>query len=598
MLVPVHIGYHDDPQLPDSTSEEDFDDTYEEKVWNPEPPLDRSFAPSPARTREEKEILSLAPSLFTQRTFMMPRDDGTGYDYFSFEGRRHLPRIYDTPSRRVLLCCGRQVEKSTMLGNRAICYSALIPALRILYVSPSATQTKTFSNDRIKEPIETSPILRNLTTSMLSQNIFEKQLVNRSKITLRYAFLNADRTRGIPAWQLYIDELQDIIRDNIPVIEQCTSHAPDQWKAFVYSGTPKSLDNVLEEYRANRSTQGEWTVPCDGCGNWNILGTRNIGKKGPICSECGKGIDPQGERCEWVNGVTPDEERTKVPWESYRVPQLMVPWKIRNWNEVIHDYENYPIAQFMNECLGVSYEAGTRPITQAQLRAQCGTFSMSELDSIRTRSLAEPFFFGIDWGSGNNAYTVLVICTYVNDRFRMVYAHRFVGEDADPGVQIQKIIELARKYNVALIGVDYGYGFGMNHHLVREFGANRVHQFQYMARVNKRVSFDPKLLRWKAHRTEVMSAIFEAIKKGKAEFPRWEEFHKPFADDITSIYSEYNERLRMIMYDHKEPDDTFHALVFCWLASMIMIRRYDIISPSQEIDGKPISPYRGPSWQG
>lgn len=520
---------------------------------------------------------------------------------FSFKGRRHLPRLYDTPARRVLLCCARQVEKSTALGNRALCYSALVPSIRILYVSPSGSQTKNFSRDRIKEPIETSELLRQFTTRMLSQNVFDKQFINRSMITMRYAYLNADRARGIPAWQLYLDEIQDILRSCIPVLEQCTSHAPDRWKSFVYAGTPKSLDNVIEEYRANKSTQGEWVVPCEGCNTWNVLGEKNIGKKGPICSKCGKAIDPQGERAQWAWMVTPDEERIHVPFESYRISQLMVPWKIRNWHEVLHDYVNHPRAQFMNECLGISFESGTRPLNQAQLRVQCGTHSMSELESLRHRSLAEPFFFGVDWGSGDSAYTVLTIATYVNDRFRVIFMHRFVGEDADPDVQVKKIIEMGHHFNVATIGADRGYGFGMNSRLVRAFGNKRVHQFQHLGKLTKKVIFDPKLMYWKMHRTAVMSDIFEAIKKGKAEFPRWDEFKKPYAEDFTSIYSEYNERLRMIQYDHKRgsPDDSFHSFMYAWLSSMIMIPRPDIIAPSQESeDGKVLSPYTGPVYQG
>lgn len=582
-------------------SDEDVDDSWSDsETWIPEGCSEEPLAASIPKVAYSA-VPVLKPSEFTARAFRLPSDDGTGYAPFSFAGRNHLKRIYDSPSRRILLCCSRQTEKSTMLGNRALCYATLVTGMRVLYVSPSSTQTKTFSNDRIKEPIETSPLLRQLTTRMLSQNVFEKQFINRSKITLRYAFLNADRTRGIAAWQLYIDELQSILRDNVPVIEQCTSHAPDCWKGFVYSGTPLSLDNIIEEYRSNRSTQGEWVVPCSGCNNWNILGVKNIGKKGPICSKCGKAIYPQGPEARWAWMVEPDKERIRVPWESYRVSQLMVPWKIRNWNEVIHDYENYPLSKFMNECLGISYEAGTKPITSAHIREQCGTHSMRELDSVRTLSLAQPFFMGIDWGSGDNSYTIVTICTYVNERFRVLYMHRFVGEDADPGVQVQRIIDLGNRYNIALIGADYGFGFGMNHHLVRAFGANRVHTFQHMARINKKIVFDVKMARWKIHRTEVMSAIFEAIKKGKAEFPLWDEFRKPYAEDFTNIYSEYNENLRMIMYDHKagSPDDSFHSFMFCWLASMIVVRRPDIIAPSLEgEDGKPMSTYSGTLYQG
>jgi hypothetical protein len=585
--------------------EEDYDDSwYEDEVWRPESEVEEEPIVLERARDKLPEIPKILPSQFTSGVFQMPKPDGTGYAPFSFEGRRHLQRIYDTPARKVLMCCGRQVEKSTLLGNLSLAYMTLVVGLRILFVSPSSTQTKTFSNDRIKEPIETSPLLTRFTTSMLTKNIFEKQFVNRSMITMRYAYLNADRTRGIPAWQLFLDEIQDILRDNIPVIEHCLSHAPEMWRRQVYSGTPKSLDNIIEDYRANQSTQGEWVVPCEGCRHWNVLGEKNIGKKGVICAKCGKPIDPQGPRAQWAWMVKPDPtDPNKVPWESYRIPQLMVPWKLseEGWAEVLYGYENYPRAKFMNETLGISFESGMRPITTAQMRDACGEHSMNDLETVRTLSLSQPFFMGVDWGTGDNAYTVCVIATYVENRFRVLFAHRFVGEESDPNVQLKKLVDLGRHFNIAIFGCDYGFGFGMNHHLVRAFGAPRVMKYQYMGQLAKKVLWDEKMQRWKAHRTEVMSAIFEAIKKKKCEFPKWEEFKAPYAKDFTNIYSEYNERLRIVQYDHKpgNPDDTFHAFTYAWLASMIVIPRPDIISPSKEDeDGRPISPYSGPVDQG
>lgn len=591
---------------------EDWDDTWhEDEIWRPEEETiveEKMVQQQVAEaTHNLPDIPRIRPSQFTKGVFMMPKEDGTGYAPFSFDDRRHMIRIYDTPAKNVLLCCGRQVEKSTLLGNTILSYMTLAVGLRALYVSPSSTQTKTFSNDRIKEAIETSPILTRFTTAMLAKNIFEKQFVNRSLLTLRYAYLNADRTRGIPAWQLYLDEIQDILRDNIPVIEHCLSHAPEMWKRKVYSGTPKSLDNIIEEYRGDMSTQTEWMVPCDCTGgeggrHWNILDEGSIGKKGPICTKCGKLIHPQGPESQWVHQIKPDPtDVNKVPWESYRIPQLMVPWKIRNWHEVLYDYENHPRAQFMNEVMGRSYESGLRPITQAQLRDACGTHRMADLEKVRALSLAQPFFAGVDWGTGDRGYTILTISTYVENRFRVLFMKRFVGEEADPGVQIHMIIEMCRHFNVALIGCDYGFGFGMNHHLVREFGAEKVHTYQYIANFGKKVEFDPKMGRWKVNRTDVMSGIFEAIKKKKCEFPHWDDFQNPFAKDFINIYSEYNDRLRMIQYDHKSgnPDDSFHSFLYSWIVSMLLVPRPDIIAPTQEdSDGNHVSQYQGPVSQG
>lgn len=955
---------------------EAYDDTwYDDEVWRPEETIEEQPIVLERARKALPKVPRVSPSKFTEGVFHMPKEDGSGYAPFTFEGRRHMQRIYDTPAKKVLLCCGRQVEKSTLLGNVALTYMTLVVALRILFVSPSSTQTKTFSNDRLKEPIETSPLLSRFTTSMLTKNILEKQFVNRSMITLRYAFMNADRcvvgstrvhfadgstatveevyehleryrgrrvwsadaagkevvaaavtdavyqgerevftvrlvggaelqctsnqplltwagwkqldelvpgdivavprrvahgagidrpveefrlvgyllggerhgykkrlkelgvigadhstkriphelfagdaeqisallgglystggwasvsksgqyeigycsnsrqllvdmrqlllrfgvhayisrqkgpstekelgahtlsirhrdsvkhfaacipvpgkqaavdralqaarrvsrkkddhdrvpfsyaearaylkeryglsthsawvkhriqlrpgstkdsigssvlyswgaklgddwlmhlatsplgwacieevtpagkkptydltvpgpenylsdglyvhnTRGIPAWQLFLDEIQDILKDNIPVIEHCLSHAPEQWRRQVYSGTPKSLDNIIEEYRANKSTQGEWVVPCEACNHWNILGEKNIGKKGVICAKCGKGINPQSKRAQWAWMVQPDpQDPNKVPWESYRIPQLMVPWKLTEdgWSEILYGYENYPRAKFMNECLGLSYESGLRPITQAQIRDACGTHRIRELEKVRNLSLAQPFFMGVDWGTGDQSYTVVVIATYVENRFRVVFAHRFVGEESDPAIQVKMLVELATRFNIALIGADYGFGFGSNHHLTRAFGAQKVHAYQHTGSLGRKVEYDEKMGRWKTNRTEVMSAIFEAIKKKKCEFPHWDDWEKPFAKDFTNIYSEYNEKLRMVQYDHRpgNPDDTFHAFLYAWLVSMLMVPRPDIIAPNKEdADGNQTSQYRGPIDQG
>ncbi len=553
---------------------------------------------------------SLAPSDFVKVAFRITDEEGV-INPFSFEGRRHMFRPYNTPANRVLLCTARQVEKSTLLGNTALTYSCLIPGYKTLYVSPSATQTKTFSNDRLKEPIETSEVLKAYTTPRMSMNIFEKQFINWSKITLRYAFLTADRVRGIPSWGLMLDEIQDILKDNIPVIEQCTAHAPKHMKRFRYAGTPKSLDNVLEYYRANFSTQGEWVVPCDFCGSgakgttgryWNILGEKNIGLKGLICERCGKPLNPQHPDAQWAFMVPYDAEST--PFESYRIPQLMVPWK--PWSEILLDYRRYPRNQFYNEVLGMSFDSGVRPLTLTQVKECCDpNLSMDERTLLKFENLghSQEIFMGCDWGSGENTYTVVTLGTYIDMKFTVFYVHRFTGEDLEPPRQLEKIVGLVRRFNVNLIGADYGGGFDRNDHLTRVFGPEKIGKYQYLARTKQKVAWDPALRRYKVHRTEVMSDVFNAIKRKQLIFPRWEEFNLPYAQDMCNIFSEYNESLRQIQYDttHGNTDDTFHSVLYCLLVSMIRFRRPDIIAPRREDpNAGPLqsSTYTGPTNQG
>jgi len=605
-VYPDDLSEHPDDTGVDGTplSEEELQKIQFGGYWVPEAEkyedfFEDEFTPSSV-IEAPPQIL---PSRFTEYAFRMPTPDG--YENFSFEGRRHLRQIYDTPIKRVLLMCGRQVEKSTLLGNRSLSYCCLIPSYKVLYVSPSATQTKTFSNDRIKEPIETSPVLRAFTTHMLSQNIFEKQFINRSKITLRNAFLNADRARGVPAHMLDIDELQNILSDNIPVIEQCLSHSPEEMKRYVYSGTPLTLDNVIEEYWSNRSTQNQWVVPCECTGGeggrfWNILGEKNIGLKHLICERCGKQIHPMTPDAQWACSVEHDPVHT--PFEGFRIPQLMVPWL--DWDELLYNFEHYGRNKFYNEVLGISYDTGLRPLTSAQIRNCCNeNVFMADAHKYQAMGFGQEIFAGIDWGTGEHSYTVLSLGTYIGSKFRIFYIHRFVGEDTEPERQLQKIEEICRAYNVRIIGADYGGGHYPNDFLVRRFGRERVMRYQYAARLSAKVRWESKLQRWIAHRTEVMSAIFNSIKRGTVfEFPRWKEFKAPYGQDMLNIFSEYNERIRMIQYGHTagKTDDGFHSILYCFLASMITKPRPDVIAPSKDANavGSVWSSYSGTTYQG
>lgn len=590
---------------------EDLDDTwYDDQIWRPpEEVLPQEEPILLARTIKNLPVLPrVRPSQYAQFAFRFPAadeeglgTDGSGYDRFSFEGRRHMQRLYDTPAKRILLFCGRQVEKSTLLGNRALCYMSLVKDFRVLYVSASATQAKKFSADRIREPIETSPVLRRFTTTMLSSNILEKQFVNRSQITMRYAYLNADRTRGIPADLLCIDEFQDILGDNVPVIEQCLSHGRDRWKMYLYAGTPKSLDNSLEKYWSSYSTQNEWVIPHDckkgeGGRYWNEgLNERNIGKRGLICANCGTLINPMCEDAQWATTGDPNAD-----FEGYRIPQLMVPWV--DWkHDIVLNYDRYPRDKFYNEVLGLSYDSGLRPLTRAQIRDNCNPdLSMNDIENYRNIGYGQSIYAGIDWGTGENSYTVIVLATYIDMRFRVFFAHRFTGEETDPDVQLARIKELIQFFNVKLIGCDYGGGYDRNHHLVRAYGPKRVWTFQHLGRALRKVQYDPKMGRFKVARSEVMGDFFNAIKRGKAEFPKWEEWKEPFAQDMLNIFSEFNENLRQLQYKHSQdnPDDTFHSLMYAWLVSMIEKPRPDIIVPNREVNGQPVSSYQGPLDQG
>jgi len=519
---------------------------------------------------------------------------------FNFEGREYLAPVYNRSDKRILLKTARQVEKSTFLANNLVVTSSVIPFNKSLYVSPSHTQTRQFSSEKLKPAIEKSPLIwRYLQDSTVSNQVFEKGFTNGSFIFLRSAFRSADRARGISARVLTLDEIQDLLISDIPVIMECTSHFED---STVYmAGTPKSFDNPIEQYW-EESTQNEWLVPC-GCGEWNFLDETNIlptemytsGKvpPGPVCSKCSKPIDVT--KGKWFS-LAPTKMIT-----GYRIPQLMVPWIIstlEQWMKLLWKRDNYPYGQFANEVLGLSYDAASKPITRAHIMKACEPYDLwnpNRLDNATvTKARRVQLVGGVDWGEGNDgsekspsgklrhaSYTVFTVGYYETyKKFKVVLVKRYMGKEIDPDYVVADICRLVMSLGIKVVGADWGHGWGVNNTLIRKLGVNKVMVYQYLPKLKERIKWDKIGIRWQLQRNLVMSELFYDIKSGYVAFPRWEQF-EPYAKDILAIYSEYSDYMREIRYDHKtsDPDDFFHSLLLCKQTADIYLnksRRYTI----------------------
>jgi len=203
------------------------------------------------------EQISLKKSEFAEAFFNL-----NGHP-LSLDDYPHLRRIYDTDANEVVLHFSRQTAKSTTLANLMIANSALIPHFKTLYVAPTVDQTKVFSHDRVNPIMEGSPFIKeNYLSSSLVQNVFMKQMLNGSRMYLRYALLSADRLRGYSADMNLFDECQDLRADIVPVIRETMSRS--MYKKSLFSGTPKRTRGTLADIW-NRSTQHEYVIKCQGC---------------------------------------------------------------------------------------------------------------------------------------------------------------------------------------------------------------------------------------------------------------------------------------------------------------------------------------------
>jgi hypothetical protein len=550
--------------------------------------------------RTHRMTYRLRRSDFVETAFMVPSSTAHGgLESFTFAERPYLRRIYDMRAKKRLLMAGRQVEKSSTMAFMLLTLCAMYPGYRILYVTPSAMQTKEFSRTKVTEVIETSPVIRAWFPPSMLGNIFERQCINRSVLKMRYAFLTADRCRGLSVDDIFLDEFQDLLMDNIAVIEQASSHS--SYGHSLYSGTPKSKDNPMETYYTKKSTMNEWAVPCErhgtpnnpGSWHWNILTDRNVAKKGLVCDRCDQIIRADHPAAHWVRTGSKLGEHG-VDLEGFRIPQLMTPWMRdeEKWAKIWSSYLHGNRGTFMNEVCGLSFDNGQRPLQLEDIQRRCyPEWSMmtnphAMRDRLQRISKGGAIYMGVDWGQdSSNSYTVVVLGTREHGRFRILWADRLTGSEQGRDTQVRLIAETVRLFSVQRVGVDYGGGLDPNAALEREFGTQRIAKIQWCAPPTYML-FDPGKRVWMSHRTEVMSALFREIRHGRMIFPKWSEWQHPFADDMAASIAEYSEKTHLLTFNKSmnATDDTLHAVFFCFLAMMLDTPMPEVFVPSARVD--------------
>lgn len=307
-------------------------------------------------------------------------------------------------------------HNSTSMAAHGVVLSTAIPNVTTLYVMPLFEQVRRFSSMFVQPFIDQSPVKQLWTGTETVNSVLHRSFKNNSKMLFSFAFLNADRIRGVSADKVAIDEVQDMNHEHIPIIRETMSASDLALRQF--TGTPKTLDNTLEALW-QESSQAEWFIPClhcttDGHPTWNIPTTdhhleRMIGPYHPeisekhpatICHKCGKPISPRLGR--WVHRYP---ERV---WEQagYHVPQIIMPLhysKPDKWAELLAKQAgkgNTPANVFYNEVLGESYDTAAKLVTLTELD-RVSNIGPNELALARARrSLYAMTVLAVDWGGG------------------------------------------------------------------------------------------------------------------------------------------------------------------------------------------------------
>jgi hypothetical protein len=522
---------------------------------------------------------ALAPSTFAE---WILRRDGKP---FSFDGRPHLPPIYDDPYD-LLLKCSRQTEKSTTLSNLAgaFLYGGSVleedgkpRPIRLLYVAPSWLQVADFSKDRLARVLESPcfvesvggapplwPRGRGARSKRIVDQIGEKRLRSGAGIKLRAVHDNADRVRGVSSDVIFVDELQDVLGELLPVIEESAARSP--LRKRIYAGTPKTFGNAIE-HRWKASTQNEWVVPCGACGRFQFLSLENIGLKwraethsGCVCARCGRPLDPRRGR--WVSFGDRD-----APVHGYRICHAMLPQTQEGWAAILEKRDSYPEQQFANEVLGFSHEHAAQVVSEAELLACCdgsrGNGTWPE-DGVAAGLAA-----GVDWGGAGVSSTVLTIGAFRDAKFRVLFVRNFKRFQGSRDDVIRAIADVCGKWRVPVIGTDWAAGVKENADLRLVVApGTEVVPFSYVGNTAAMARWNPKSRLFSVNRTTTLSAVFQLIRLRQVEFFRREDL-EPFASGYTSCFQEFNERTGELRFDHPEsrPDDEIHSLNYCYLAS-------------------------------
>lgn len=500
--------------------------------------------------------------------------------------RNYLRPLYDFCKKYPIGCrnqiwyTGRQVEKSTTQSAKAIVLGVMFPSYKSLYVAPRGEQVNTFSSQRFKPMVEDSPVMMDkyVRTSKGLWKVTSKEFLNRSFYNFRSCYISADGCRGISAHHLMIDEIQDILSDNIPVIEECQSHYG--WETGLrvrsYAGTPKTNSNTITQ-RYNRSSQFEWMIPCRSCSNWNYPDEKIIGLTCYICTKCGKEIFPQQDgHWEPLN-----REALDRCW-GFRIPQIIVPFKTHADIRQKLDDPQISRLRFNNECLGLPYDEGEVVLTSNDIRAACisgESMLTPEQLGVLSRN-GYPMFGGLDHGTGegdNPSYTVLTIGHFERDVFKVRYMKKFVGQEANLAKQPAVINSICSTAGVRLLMADWGFGAHQNARLVAEYGWSWVNSERVLAqamyvRQKDKIHYDAKSNKYHVDRNTSMSDCIDAIKRKFIQFFRQEEFDA-FQQDFLSIYMEYNETHGTVKYDHIDPDDSFHSVNYAFMAGQLFYGR-------------------------
>ena len=517
--------------------------------------------------------------------------------------------------------CGRQLGKSYAICSDFLLRSMLIPFYHTLLIQPRGDQIQRLINTVYKPLLASCPICDVFISSTERAKMALREFRNGSLAYADHSFIDGGaRLRGISncaatSW----DETQDIDYDTLDIGNE-TMSASLFWGFARYTGTPKTTDTTLA-LLWNRSSQAEWVIPCGHCGHRNIPNPEQdllkmIGKSGPVCSKCGKPVNPADGG--YVHAIP---ERMHL-FPGYHVSQTVHPLhalRPSKWQRLLDKLESYTELALYNEVFGWPYDAATSPLTMSDLQKATHDISVSSpSDVFSIRDRYRYITVAVDWGGGgviSDSYTAMAVLGLQSsgDVIDVLYGAR-LPKSMTPTAETEEIMRWIRDSGANAFAFDNGGAGFVRLEMMKHAGLSAVPglvtvPMNYVAprsgdvmkpHMNQR---EQDMYYYTLDKSRSLAICITAIKSQKVRLPKFSDIDdNAYQRDLLALREDPSKSMRnevVILIGKKPgvPDDFAHAVNFgcsqIWDHFGAYPRigaRYDTTSLDFDVDNNRIMP--------
>ena len=502
-----------------------------------------------------------------------------------------------SPKRQVWQCA-RQVGKSFGISSKGQLMSSLMPDFHTLFVQPRFDQIKRF-NQTVLRPLMRSNLLKDdLISAEDARAFLLKTFRNNSNLYLEYAFINAERIRGISGVSaMFIDEAQDIDDDFLPIIRE-TMSAAMRHRYEQYTGTPKTTDGTLNILFED-SSKGEWCIPCSCKKKFNIASPdmdlfKMMGEKTIICAGCGKDLDT---RTGYYVHAFPERKNT---FPGYHVSQVTHPLHCAlpdKWKDLLSKMYDYSKVKFYNEVLGIPCDESVKLLSLQDLKDACNSFEQDYNEALKKIPNYDIRVLGVDWSGGGLLGHSYTSCAILAGRPGSDTLDTLFTARLPLGLKPEEESEILRRYmsdfKCHFMAHDYtGAGY-LREVIMVQAGVpqNKFIPFTYAVSPKKDIisrhkPTDGARMSYIIDKPRSLSVLVNMIKSKKVSLPVIRK-DNPVITDLLNLVEDPREMakgniLYLITKAAGKPDDLAHALNFAASAIWFSRGRYPTLAQTQK----------------